>query len=685
MKDIIAYIIGVIVCSGVLTTVYSLLLERRVRFSVCRAYLPIAMVLAAVIPAVKIPVWEGKVLYMEAPQVSVDETLVAAEIIPDKVTITPEAICLWIYLVGAALVAGAIAAQLVRMRRLRGNAVAAEFDGFKLLRVNEKIASFSFFNTIFVSADTSPDDLQIILAHETGHIRHRHSAERVAMELLKAAMWWNPFVWIAARRLTEVQEYEADSDVLANGYDVTNYINTLLKHLFGYSPDIANGLRDSLTKKRLKMMTIKKDGRYALLRLAAVVPIVGALITAFSFTAKATQVIYTSAEQANPMVIIDGQKAADGALDELSPEAIESITVLKDASAKSSYAYLGDTSDGIIIVQTKEAAAKGEKITVSGTVLDTGTVPVAGATVAVVSSTVKASVVTDKNGTFTLQNVPESANITASYIGMESATLHYTKANAHNLTFILAPEGKEVVETEVKGVVVINSQVLDADTGKTSEKNPLIIVDGEETASLSGINPDAIESMEVLKDKTAIKRYGERAKDGVIIVKRKKDVPTATDGSTSEIKVISVATAKKSDLYEYDQPTVIFAQKMPQFEGGDLTDFRQWVMSRIRFPQEALENNKYGRIVASFVIDTEGKLGDINILASPDEAFSNEVRRVLAMSPAWTPGEEEGKAVSVKFTMPVDFAVRTDDKILKDETEAPKSNIQSITVLRYGK
>lgn len=685
MKEIFTYLIGVIVCSGVFTALYVMLLERQVKFSLCRCYLMVSMVAAAVIPALEIPIWDGGTVYLEAPGIMTVETEVMAEIAPERAELSAETLCLWVYLAGVMLTLSILALQIVRISRLRRMSKTMEFDGFKLLKVDENIASFSFFRTIFVSAGTLPEDLQIIVAHEAGHIRHHHSAERVAMEFIKALLWWNPFVWIAARRLTEVQEYEADSEVLANGYNVTNYINTLLKHLFGYSPDIANGLRDSLTKKRLKMMTINKNGRYALLRLAAVVPVAAGLMTIFSFTAKATQVVYTSPETANPMVIIDGQKASDETYKELDPDTIESIVVLKDGASKVSYAHLGNTSDGIIVISTKEAAAKAEKITVSGMVLDIANQPVAGAAVAIVSPTVKASVVTDKNGAFTLQNVPSSANITVSYIGMESATQHYSKANANNLIFVLTPEGKQVVETEVNEVVIIKSQVFDTDTGKTSEKNPLVIVDGKETASLSGINPDAIESMEVLKEKTAIDRYGERAKDGVIIVKLKKDVPPTADGSTSEIKVISVATAKKSDLYEYDQPTVIFAQKMPQFEGGNLNEFRQWVMSRIRFPQEALENNKYGRIVASFVIDTEGKLGDIKILASPDEAFSNEVRRVLAMSPAWTPGEEEGKTVSVKFTMPVDFAVKTDDKILKDETEAPKSDIQSITVLSYGK
>ena len=692
MKDILVYMAGVTVCSGVLVALYSLLLERRVKFALCRAYLPVAMVAAAVIPAIKIPVWQGEIIYMEAPAaVSVGEAIFTSEIVPDKAaTVTPETICLLIYLTGAALVAGALAAQIVRMQRLRKNAVVARFEEFKLLKVNDKIASFSFFNTVFVSADTSPDDLQIILAHEAGHIRHRHSVERVAMELLKAAIWWNPFVWIAARRLTEVQEYEADSDVLANGYDVTNYTNTLLKHLFGYSPDIANGLRNSLTKKRLKMMTIKKGGRYALLRLAAVIPVVGGLMTVFSFTAKAAQIVYTSPREANPMVIVDGQKADDDALNKIDSDAIESITILKEEAAKASYAHLGDTSDGVIVVETKKAAANGEKITVSGTVVNTGSAPIAGATVTITTPKVKAGVVTDKDGKFTLQNAPASGNITVSYIGLESATMHYTKANAHNLTFVLKPDSETA--SKEKGLTVIKTESIETPTYtitesvSTSSLKPLVIIDGKEYDTLpDDIDSDAIESITVLKDETAKELYGERVKDGVIIIKLKENASPAAGGSTTDgIKIVGTATTQKTEqpAASYGQAAVIVAQKMPQFEGGDLMTFRQWVMSRIRFPKEALENDLFGRVVASFVIDTEGNLGDIKVLASPDEILSKEACRVLEKSPKWTPGEENGKVVNVKFTLPIDFNIQTNDALLKEDAPAAKT-IEPIAVTGF--
>ena len=487
MKELITYFIGTLVCSGTLVVFYSLLIERRLRFAVCRTYLLAATALAALIPAVKIPVWAGEVVYAEIPQVVAGE--MTAEIVDAPTSaITPQAVCIAVWMLGTLLLLGTMLLQLIRMRRFRRSSPAVEIDGFRLLKVDEDIASFSFFRTIFISADTPTEDLQVIIAHEAGHIRHNHSVERIAMEIMKAVLWWNPFVWIAARRLTEVHEYEADSDVLRGGCNIDWYINTLLKHLFGYSPDIANGLRDSLTKKRLKMMTNKMNGRYALLRMAAIVPVVAGLVMTFSFTARAAEVVYASPESDGPLVIVDG-KEFDGALEAIDSDSIENITILKGDSATAAY-----------------------------------------------------------------------------------------------------------------GAV-----------------------------------------------------YGEKGANGVIIINTKRG----------------------------GEDAVLRAQQMPTFNGGDLMTFREWVMRNVRFPQEALEKGIYGRVVASFVIDNEGKLGNITVLASPDALLSKEVERVLALSPAWTPGKENGETVSVKFTLPVDFAVSTDDGLKRDETPASEGSVPQISVVGF--
>lgn len=94
---------------------------------------------------------------------------------------------------------------------------------------------------------------------------------------------------------------------------------------------------------------------------------------------------------------------------------------------------------------------------------------------------------------------------------------------------------------------------------------------------------------------------------------------------------------------------------MPLFEGGDLGKFRQWLQTQVRYPSEALKKQIEGRVVCSFVVERDGSVSNIMALQSPDRLLTDEVRRVLANSPRWTPGMQKGKTVRVKYIVPVDF------------------------------
>ena len=286
MRAVVIYILEVIACSGVLAALYSLIIERKVDFLFARLFLIFSVLLSAVIPMINIPVWEAA-LVPQLTEVTVGE--VSTEVVQSTVTsfnFNFVALIWAVYGVGVALCMGSIVLQMVNILNIRRVGQMTTFDGVNIVRSQQNIASFSLFKTIYIGNNTADRDLPTIVAHERSHIAHKHSVERVVMEIFKALLWWNPFVWIASRRLVEAHEFEADNDVIGSGCDANLYVATLLKHLFGYSPEIANGLHNSLTKKRLKMILKGNSGRYALLRKVAVIPVLGVLFALFSLTTK---------------------------------------------------------------------------------------------------------------------------------------------------------------------------------------------------------------------------------------------------------------------------------------------------------------------------------------------------------------------------------------------------------------
>ena len=150
----------------------------------------------------------------------------------------------------ALLLLAILVRNLVRIRRLRQASRLTPLHDYTLTEHPRVQSPFSFWRTIFLRQEERPDTGQraMIVAHEAAHIRHRHSRDKVALGILKALCWFNPFFWMMERMLSEVQEYEADEDVLRAGYSIDNYRLAIFKQLFGYYPDLTSGLSHSLTK-----------------------------------------------------------------------------------------------------------------------------------------------------------------------------------------------------------------------------------------------------------------------------------------------------------------------------------------------------------------------------------------------------------------------------------------------------
>lgn len=293
--NIVGYIIEVLISSGLFLALYRWLLAGKVRFRICRAYIVGAMLLAAVIPLLDVPMYSPPPVpaAVERALVLVPEAMPESGIVPgegaaDEIPAAPaatEAIVLKILAAAYILISASSIALIVfntiKIRRLRREARLTRIEDWTLAESEKIQTPFSFLRTVYMGFNYSSSERRMILSHEASHVRHRHSHERLALSVLRSILWFNPFLWIAEKDLREVQEWEADRDVLKEGNDLTLYRTAIFKQLFGYNPEISSGLNHSLTKKRFIMMTKTRPGRYATLRLAAALPLITATFLAF--------------------------------------------------------------------------------------------------------------------------------------------------------------------------------------------------------------------------------------------------------------------------------------------------------------------------------------------------------------------------------------------------------------------
>ena len=283
--------VEILVVSALMVATYRALLERKTKHRWCRLFLVTLPILSVAISSMEIPLWssDGSVEWTLPRLVVAENEQPIAETDFATPLITLREIVLGIYVLGVVTLLSLMAYQWIKILRLKSGAEIVKIGNIQIVKTDKPITTFSFFGSIYRPSSISEQDLDIILLHEQSHINHNHSLERIAMELQKALLWWNPSIWYASRLLTEVEEYEADQDVLDSGQDRTNYIQTIFKHLFGYNPEIANGLRNSLTKKRFIMMTTNQKSRYERLRTAALLPIILILVTMFGTTARSSE------------------------------------------------------------------------------------------------------------------------------------------------------------------------------------------------------------------------------------------------------------------------------------------------------------------------------------------------------------------------------------------------------------
>lgn len=118
----------------------------------------------------------------------------------------------------------------------------------------------------------------------------------------------------------------------------------------------------------------------------------------------------------------------------------------------------------------------------------------------------------------------------------------------------------------------------------------------------------------------------------------------------------SVSPVSSNDKVSEDDVIYRSVEQMPQFPGGEAA-LMKYIEAHIQYPAEALKNRIKGHVVVQFVVDKKGKIGEVKVLRSVDKDLDKEAVRVVKSLPKFTPGRQNGKAVSVWYTLPVTFTL----------------------------
>jgi protein TonB len=103
-----------------------------------------------------------------------------------------------------------------------------------------------------------------------------------------------------------------------------------------------------------------------------------------------------------------------------------------------------------------------------------------------------------------------------------------------------------------------------------------------------------------------------------------------------------------------EEEIYVFVEEQPQFPGGERA-LQQYLANSINYPLIAQENGIQGKVFISFVINENGDISDVTLVRGVDAALDKEALRVIRSLPKWKPGKQGGKAVKVRYNVPINF------------------------------
>jgi TonB-dependent SusC/RagA subfamily outer membrane receptor len=396
-----------------------------------------------------------------------------------------------IYISGLLIMLSRLFVQWWKIRKSVMRSEVRDVNNIRLVKTDEYNSSFSFFNYVFINPGVSGDEMREIVNHEIVHVNQKHWLDLLLGEIMRLFQWINPFAWIYTSLIRINHEYLADAAALRRSSDPAVYKAALLNQVFR-SPviNLSNSFNYSVTKTRFDMMKNVITSPYRKLRMLLVIPVVAIIFYAFALPE------YTYVP--------------------VSPGAVSEILI--------------DLPEPVQVI--------------SGWVFTKDGKPLAGATI-IVSGRSK-GVVTGTDGKFELRNVPDDAEIVISCKGYRTETV---KAVAGEMAIIMTRQieivGYGSSEKETKQIEVIGYGNPAKESGikiRSTDNpllNPVVILDGNEIdrEELGKFSPDLISSISVLKDQSAISLYGDKGKDGVIIITSKKKQENDA-GNGTEIRAV---------------------------------------------------------------------------------------------------------------------------------------------------
>lgn len=549
---------------------YKIFLQHDTFFQSNRLFLLIGLITAVFIPLFVIPI------YIEQTPLPINNFMVIEDTTQNTTNNSLDILSILktLYFLGIIIFTLRFTLQLRSLLPLLIKSEAHQLGRLKFLKTNENIAPFSFFNYIVYNPHSfNETELNQIITHEKVHVQQYHTIDVLLAQLACVVFWFNPFIWLYNKDLKQNLEFIADKSAINYTHCKKSYQYTLLKtSLPNHQLALTNNFYNSLIKKRIVMLHKSKSKKINLLKYALIIPALALFLMSFNtkevIIEKGINPVNTEFQIAKKLMtssieVVITKEYSDSDFEKLKTKFKKEGLTLKikgikrnqqgeitsikiDISSKSSNANYSIDADEAINPIKISVDDDGKNISIGNAHLKKEH------NMVFISEDGEKHVLNNSHADdhiFIISTGDDNKdNIEIEKFIIKSGdSIHVKKIDSHDKVLFITKDGDEKkghkvikIKTDGNGNDLTWTTEEDEDIVmiakdddaikkhkmikiKTDGKDPLYMVDGKEITKeeMNHISPETIDKVEVLKGDSATEKYGDKGKNGVILITTK--------------------------------------------------------------------------------------------------------------------------------------------------------------------
>lgn len=512
---------------------------------------------------------------------------------------------------------------------------SVKYKNAQLVLVDEKIIPHTFWNSIFINFDdyNKQNIEDELYTHELVHVTQKHTFDILFIEMLKTIFWFNPLFYFYKKAIQLNHEFLADEEVVKS-CDVPFYQTLLLQknsinHVF-----ITSNLNYLVTKKRLIMMTKTTSKTLALLKKAAIIPVISGLIYFFCVEIIAQEKITLSKSvKADVITAVNSVSNEDDYFKGVRIKYCEKLIERRD----------GVEFPKVIFDKKYEELTASEKKEIE---ID----------LAIILGSSKPLVKKSPSQ----QELDDFINAAKYAIWIDGKNVSNNELNNYKPKDFAHYSGSSVLKNArtkkhpqpFQYWFYTHSYYEKNNMGKQINKYPgeeiVIFKEGknryispaEKTAVRAEVVSTSTQHTEVSFGEVSdyIEKNKQEGKIMPVVVGKYGETQTSKMNKNENLEVVALGT--ETDL------------KIPTFPGG-LPEFYKFVAKNFKMPKGFKSKDK---LIVSFIVEKDGSLTNINVKQDLGFGTKEEAIRVLKNSPKWIPATANKEEVRYQYVLPIQIA-----------------------------